>query len=355
MLSVDTGVSGPAVHHARETLQRHIFTNKEIRCSDQFECWRDTVRPIMEILPDGGETQGFAAQIEAWNLGGMAFLRSRTAPTAFRRTKIQARNAGIDHWTFTVVKTGSFQLFRPGAPQIAEPGGVFVKSMHTPMEGALGRATSLCLVVPRDVMRERVAAIDAVDEMTLSSGLPGLLADYLIDLERQLPHLDQQDLPGVLAATRAMIEACLSPTRDRIAAAGRSIDATLQERARRLITQNLLIAGFGAEEICSILGISRSRLYRLFEAKGGVVHWIRKQRLIDGHRILASPNNKRTVTSIALERNFLDPADFSRAFKREFGYSPKEARSTGGGTSPKAATHGIDSGTSLERLLLDLH
>ena len=77
------------------------------------------------------------------------------------------------------------------------------------------------------------------------------------------------------------------------------------------------------------LGISRSRLYRLFEPYGGVVHYIQHRRLLDAHAVLADPDDHRRILDIAEEHGFTDGAEFSRAFKREFGYSPSDVR-TGG-------------------------
>lgn len=326
MLSVESGASPIRMELVSPVVPRFLFTSKELAPSDQFEGWRETVRPIMELVPRGGKTAGFAAQIEAYDLGRMALLRSKTAPAGFRRTAMQARNSAIDHWCFTAVKQGKFQTNRPGHACVAQPGGTFVKSMHSIMEGELDQVSTICLIVPRDFLRERVASIDAVDETVLTSGLGRLLANYLIDLGRQLPKLSAEELPRILAGTHAMIEACILPTPDHLAAAARPIDATLLERARRLVHQYLTSPHFGTDELCRELRISRSRLYRLFKQEGGVVHFIRTQRLIDAHRILASPTNRRTVTDLAMERHFLDPADFSRAFKKEFGYSPREAK-----------------------------
>ena len=49
------------------------------------------------------------------------------------------------------------------------------------------------------------------------------------------------------------------------------------------------------------------------------------RRLLDAHSALANPNEQRRILEIAEQRCF-DSADFSRAFKREFGYSPSEVR-----------------------------
>lgn len=284
------------------------------------------VRPVMELNEPEQTQAGFAAEIRAWDLGRVALTRSTTPAGGFHRTALHIRNSSLDHWCFVAIKTGAVQTFNKDGTREADPGSLLVKSLHTPVEGAMQETTSLCAFVPRDFCRERVAAIDAVDDTVLASGLGRLLASYLVSLDRQLRWLSSDEIPSVLAATRAMIDACIAPTPDRIAAALTPINATLLERARETVHNNLMSPSLGVDSICRELGISRSRLYRLFEELGGVVHYIRSRRLLDAHRVLAGGTDNRPIVEIAAERDFLDPADFSRAFKREFGYSPREAR-----------------------------
>jgi AraC-like DNA-binding protein len=83
----------------------------------------------------------------------------------------------------------------------------------------------------------------------------------------------------------------------------------------------------GAETLRRELGVSRSRLYRLFEPFGGVMHYIQHRRLLDAHLALADPNDQRRIIEIAEQRCFNDGTEFSRAFRREFGCSPTDVRS----------------------------
>ena len=304
----------------------HRYSNHHLPQSQQYEAWREMVRPVLELTAPDRIEQGFAADIRAWDLGRIALTRSTTPAGGFYRSHLHIRNSSLDHWCFVAVKTGAIHTFSKSGPSVANPGSLFVKSLHMPVEGAMVATTSLCVFVPRDFCRERVAAIDAVDETVLDSGLGRLLASYLVSLDRQLRWLSSDEIPGVLAATRAMIDACVAPTPDRIAAALTPINSTLLERARETVQTNLMSPSLGVDSICRELGISRSRLYRLFEELGGVVHYIRSRRLLDAHRVLSGGADNRPIVEIAAERGFLDPADFSRAFKREFGYSPREAR-----------------------------
>ena len=110
---------------------------------------------------------------------------------------------------------------------------------------------------------------------------------------------------------------------------GREKGAKSQRESGRDRDRDLMEAIVDAvDELCRDLAVSRSRLYRLFEPLGGVVHYIRHRRLLDAHAALADVEDRRPIVAIAAERGFIDPAEFSRAFKREFGYRPSDARAS---------------------------
>nr|MBF0683636.1 AraC family transcriptional regulator [Pseudomonas sp.] len=70
---------------------------------------------------------------------------------------------------------------------------------------------------------------------------------------------------------------------------------------------------------------SRSHLYRLFQRYGGVSAYILRLRLRQAAAELVR-NPGRAITEIAYGLGFNSPSDFSRAFRRAYGYSPSDVR-----------------------------
>jgi AraC-like DNA-binding protein len=99
------------------------------------------------------------------------------------------------------------------------------------------------------------------------------------------------------------------------------------------VQDNLRNPALDVPFILRCLGVSRSRLYRLFEASGGIMHYIQKRRLVAAHKVLADPLNGRRIFEVADEFCFNDAAEFSRAFRREFGYAPSDLRAGNCGAS----------------------
>ena len=155
-----------------------------------------------------------------------------------------------------------------------------------------------------------------------------------------------------------MILACASPTVDRIHEAEEPISMVLLERARRLVQGKLFDSDFRIDAVARELGVSRTRLYRLFEPYGGVAHYLQRRRLIDAHAVLADPCDQRRIVDIAEQRCFTDGAEFSRAFRREFGYTPSDVRAGIHGGLPNRPATDLAANSPEERfglLLRKLH
>jgi AraC-like DNA-binding protein len=217
-------------------------------------------------------------------------------------------------------------------------------------EGYLTDSEMLQLFVPRDFCRGMAHVLDTAEFSKLGSGMARLFADYITSLAHRLPSLDAGDLAGLATATRAMILACVAPSPDYFDEACDTIANVLLERARLFVQANIFALDLSATSLQRELGISRSRLYRLFEPYGGVVHYIQHRRLLDAHAALADPNDRRRILDIAEERGFTDGAEFSRAFKREFGYSPSDVRTGGKRNLPNRQSTDLEAAAPADRL-----
>jgi AraC-like DNA-binding protein len=123
-----------------------------------------------------------------------------------------------------------------------------------------------------------------------------------------------------------MVAAAVSPSADRVAVARGQIDAGRKERVRQAVRRHLRTPTPVPTNLCRLVGMSRSNLYRLFEDTGGVARYIRRERLLEAHEILTDPTTTESISAIAEDLCFADASSFSRTFKREFGHSPGEMR-----------------------------
>jgi AraC-like DNA-binding protein len=84
--------------------------------------------------------------------------------------------------------------------------------------------------------------------------------------------------------------------------------------------------------------MSRSQLYRVLESEGGAAHYIQRRRLSESFSILCDVSNTYPIAKIAEALCFADASSFTRAFRHEFGVTPREVRAASlAGQAPTAA------------------
>jgi AraC-like DNA-binding protein len=307
-----------------------LFSTLELAPADQFAAWQAQMAPLVEVkLPDDKSLDdGFPGAHTAWNLGGMLIVQQRAPAHSYVRSAAKLRSSSIDHWYIAVPRTG--RSWTEVDRRVAEnqPGKLEIRSLGYPFRGRTTESESLFLYLPRDLFAAAAATLDAKNNSILSGNFANLLLDYLNSIEARLRSLTADDLPRIVHATRSMIIACLSPQAEHAAATEQLVSVALMERARRYVHNNLDAAHLTPDSMCRALGVSRSRLYQLFEPSGGVLHYIQSRRLLAAHVALSDPADSRRIVTIAEAVGFSSAANFSRAFSKEFGYSPREVRSS---------------------------
>ncbi|TGS71660.1 helix-turn-helix domain-containing protein [Mesorhizobium sp. M3A.F.Ca.ET.201.01.1.1] len=319
--------AAPSIAPALEPLH---FSTLELTPEDQFPAWQAHMAPLVEIrLPDGRSPEaGFPAEHTAWNLGGMLIVQQRAPAHSYVRSAAKLRSSSIDHWYVALPHNGRSWTEVDRRVAEGQPGKLEIRSLGYPFRGRTTDSEGVFVYLPRDLFADAAATLDAKNNSILSGNLASLLADYINSIEARLRSLTAEDLPRIVHATRSMIIACLAPPAEHAAAAEQLASVALMERARRYVHQNLDAAHLTPDSMCRALGVSRSRLYQLFEPSGGVLHYIQSRRLLAAHVALSDPADSRRIVAIAEAVGFSSAANFSRAFSKEFGYSPREVRSS---------------------------
>jgi AraC-like DNA-binding protein len=287
-------------------LSSHRFSTLDLPERSQFDAWRTLMSVSVELTRLEGEP-GFPAELAAWEFGGLVLAEMRMPRRGFHRAWRHLKQPLADHWSLVLVLDGQSAT---GAPARS----LSFRSLARPFASRGDEAHLLTLFLPRDRFADVAARFDYAPADIPDEALGALLADFMICLSRRLPELSDADVPAVVEATCATVTACLAPSAEHLSLAARPLALTIVERARQEIQRHIEAQGFGAIELCRALGVSRSRLYRLFEPFGGVATYIRRQRLLSAHAALSDPCEVRQIREIGDAVGFVDASSFSRAF-----------------------------------------
>ncbi|MFK0334815.1 helix-turn-helix domain-containing protein [Rhizobium sp. NPDC090275] len=285
------------------------------RAPERFEVFRDWHSSILDVSLKGGKVIDFAATEKIWQLGDIAFAVIDASPDHLLRWEHKKKPA-VDNWVVSVRDSHA-----PCTAESSSRRRLGIKNLTAPhaceSEGRL-----FALFLPYNTLDTSLAPEIADEDAQF-------LADYLILLHHNLTHLRRSNVARVAEATIHMLAAVLAPSHDKLAQAQAPIDAVITTRAIRAIDAKLADPGLSPEYLCKSVGVSRSRLYRIFEPAGGISNYIRRRRLLETRRALADSANVHSIAQIAENMGFTDPSTYSRMFKREFGLSPKEVRALG--------------------------
>lgn len=294
----------------------------------QFPLWREHISALVDArLPDNVDPDdGFVVRQAVWDLGGMLFLQQTVPAFSYERSPDMVRFSPVDHWLITFLRAGRTWTGIDGRVAQNEPGMMEIRSLGQPFNGRALATESISLIIPDDQFSNRGGLPPASNNAVLGGRRVKLLFDHLTGLEANLARLAQDDLPSVRDRLREMVFDTATPFVDRDGGGEQISQIGLMTKARRFIRKNLTSSDLTPDALSRELAISRTRLYELFEAVGGVAKYIRQQRLSAAHAMLADPSDRRTIAEVSIATGYDSAANFSRAFTQQFGHSPSSIR-----------------------------
>lgn len=305
-------------HGAGRSIPLSTFSTRDHAPRERLAAWRDLLGPSYAIDADPGD---FRAETRLAQIDGMIIHAMDTDQQGVSRTARQIRRDGLEHFSFHLSHAG--YGFRTGRGDgRLEAGEISVNDLARPFErSAAPERHSIVLSLPRDAV-ERVAPERALHGGVLRGGVARLLAAQMQMLAAHMGELPCAATRALMESTLAMLGAALSTG----APESRGLDAARLLVIKRHIRQNLARLSLSPETIARDLRISRTRLYGLFEAEGGVARYIAVRRLAAAAEALRDPHDFRPISALVVAFGFGSASAFSRAFRARYGLAPSEFR-----------------------------
>lgn len=308
------------------TLERVVLSTDGVSPSQRFDFWRSCFFAVNEVEVTKDAIGSFTACSEQWRLGPFLLGLNTTPERRLLRSADRIRRDDLDHWIIRVScnSTGMFQT--KGATYACGPGAISVTSLG---DGYVEHRTAgdwIALIFTRDAFPQLTSRLERLGSAPLpQTGTGGLLTDYLMALSVRVRTAPAAQGEALAEMTRAMLAGCLPAAET----SEPDIASDLVQRARieRAIRRNIGSARLDVSRLCTLTGISRSSLYRMFETTGGVAAYVRRLRLRMVDEDLRNPElASLTIATLAERRGFHCAASFSRSYRETFGRSPRETR-----------------------------
>ncbi|CAB3966179.1 AraC family transcriptional regulator [Burkholderia aenigmatica] len=295
--------------------------------AERFDAWAAASGSWSFAAPDDRsvpfDCQFDATRVGPYTMGRRTWLNpDRNVAYGMARTARQIRADGLDHY-YLLLHLGGSITWQFGKRTVdTRPGGLYLIDTAHAFDCIVRTGDTVIVTLPRDLFHPDTAKLHG---WAMAPAMGGILADYLLAFHDNLTGLSAAQVPYLTQATTNLLHACVQPCPDTLMQAGTEIDAALRERARSYIEQHLTDPGLCPDAICKAIGVSRPKLYRLFQPDGGVMKLVQRTRLVRIRNRLADPTRPRArISDLAWRYGFASDKHFSRSFKAEFGHSPRE-------------------------------
>ncbi len=310
---------------AQGSLPYTRFSTAGLSPTDAFDVWHEAISVVFDASREADAA--FEAEVEAFDLGDILFSRFAFGAQRFARTPQMARRDDMDHFVVHLYRSGGYRGEAGSRPLDLAPGEISLFDLAKPLATQARASDTLALLVPRHLL-EPLLPTDDLHGHVLRGTAAALYADHLLALRRRLPALPSGDAPIVVRAMVELLAGLARPDLHNDATRTSQQELAL-DRARRYIDAHLHRSRLSPEDVRAAAAVSRASLYRLFEASGGVAHYVLVRRLERCRQALENPRDRRLISEIAYAHGFVSEAHFSRAFRQRYGATPGDVRAGG--------------------------
>ena len=298
---------------------------------DRSRYWHETIAsayfPLDLTFHDADR---FAGELNAWRLGDVSLSRLTSQPLQYRRLLHHFKAEREESFLVTVPVQSEVFFSQCGKDVRCRPGGLILERSHEPYVFSHDHPADLWVMkVASAALGGRIRQPDRFCSMQFdaSRGSGGLFCDMLELIARRIDGMSPELRATVGRQLVDLLVLALKDDERTLTEGGSAVRAAHLARIESFIRSHVGDPDLDPETIARACRISTRYLHELFRDTNQTLgSWIRDQRLEACREALADPARKQTVAEIAYQWGFGDQAQFSRAFKAQYGMPPREYR-----------------------------
>jgi AraC-like DNA-binding protein len=298
---------------------------------DMHNRWAEFVsQTLCSFSIRAGRESSFRINARTRSEGGFVVARFTTVAgrAQLERTPAEIRRDARDSYCLYVPLQGEHEIHQCNREAICSPRAAILTATGEPfLQTKLGDNDTLYLLMPRSFADQRLPRCEDVCARPVSSqeGVGRLAVDTIASLYREASRLRVDEFLSAAKIASDLVLLAVSGAADLMSDA-RSIRASNLARAKRVIRARLADSDLSLTEIALECGLSLRYLHDLFRDDGRTAReYLLGERLKKARSMLErNPAGASTITDVCLACGFCTPSQFSTAFKRAFGLSPRD-------------------------------
>jgi AraC-like DNA-binding protein len=313
-----------------EKLAHIHFSSADVPTKHQFEAWQQFTSPVFDVEPVK-ETTSYSYSCTSYCVDQLIVSQASFDTVEIIRPPQKLSGSDSDFLTLQYYGTGKMQgSLDNGTPLLLQPDCVSMLDLAHAYRGCGQTDHVTSIIIPRYLItnHDTIYTCAPMFSWAVNSPQGRLVLMAMQTIWQQSPHMTQADAPIVSAGMIGLLNGLLANQWNDVAR--QHLQATMLQTMQHYIQANLHRPNLGVEHLCKTYHCSRSTIYRLFQPLGGLMFYIREQRLMrcyDALKCFRTTTQQRVgVQAIAEQWGFTNYSNFSRIFKRRFGISPRELK-----------------------------
>lgn len=315
-----------------EGIATSIFDTQSFAPRHRLRRWQQSIGVIFDpSLDDRADPKAFRARVEAAMLGQVIVGHLASQTQRFVRPKHKITADGLDCYMVQVFLKGHCEVQDGRHIRAVRPGDIYIIDAAAPLDAIDYGFTHLTVLIPRDLISRFLIRPDGHHRRIIPAETPlaKLLYQFICSVHANSGGMSVDDGMAAVAAVLSLTQSLLNA---RLPEAPVHLDDEAVNLAARaaitdFIEANLSDPDLGPSQLMAALGVSRTRLYQLFEPYGGVTAEVRRRRLRRSLQDLFDRSHgTMRMAEIAYRWGFGSETHYIRAFKRRYDMTPGEAR-----------------------------
>ncbi|GAA3896982.1 AraC family transcriptional regulator [Microbacterium invictum] len=303
--------------------------------AESADDWETVVSGCFVPLRCAGFERDFTGRMEHVGLDErISVSLVTTCGTSADRTERLAHSADSDDVHLSLQRSSTGVVTAGGGSASVRPGAITIYATDRPYYLDYSRTDQQQLIVQvsRTSLGLPTAMLeDTMHRLAMPDGVRSPAARNLFSYAAGLPVGDKGGKGGDKVKTAGVLRDLAAVMIRSSFGEGSGIPRTsggLRHAVQEYLRRNAVRPGLDMDEVARAHFVSRRRLYQVFEEDGGSpAFFLRTERLRVAARLLRE-EPFRTIEWIAYEAGFRDLTTFTRAFRRQYGCTPREWRAT---------------------------